>query len=116
MKLLYGVTGEGMGHATRSKVVIEHLRQRGHQVKIVVSGRAYEFLKKSFDDVVEIRGLEIKYLDGAMDRDGSVAKNVLAAPGMFLENMGAYYQDVKDFAPDAVVSDFESFAYLYGLR
>jgi uncharacterized protein (TIGR00661 family) len=116
MKLLYGVVGEGMGHATRSKVVIEHLRSRGHDVKIVVSGRAYDFLNKSFPDVTEIRGLEIKYVDGAMDRDGSVAKNVLAAPQMLLENVSAYYEAVKDFAPEAVVSDFESFAYLYAQR
>ena len=25
MQILYGVPGEGMGHATRSKVIIEHL-------------------------------------------------------------------------------------------
>ena len=24
MRILYGVTGEGMGHATRSKVILEH--------------------------------------------------------------------------------------------
>ncbi|MEI8255707.1 MAG: MJ1255/VC2487 family glycosyltransferase [Deltaproteobacteria bacterium] len=116
MKILYGVVGEGMGHATRSKVTIEHLVARGHSVKIVVSGRAHDFLEKSFPDVVEIRGLEIKYLDGAMDRDASVAKNLLAAPQMLLENMSAYYEDVKSYAPDAVISDFESFAYLYAQR
>jgi nicotinate phosphoribosyltransferase len=38
MKILYGVVGEGMGHATRSKVTIEHLIAKGHSVKIVVSG------------------------------------------------------------------------------
>src|SRR6266480_3864517 len=38
MRILYGVVGEGMGHATRSKVVIEHLLERGHKVKVVVSG------------------------------------------------------------------------------
>ncbi len=41
MRILYGVVGEGMGHATRSKVVCEHLVERGHEVKIVVSGRAH---------------------------------------------------------------------------
>ena len=72
MRILYGVVGEGMGHATRSKVVIEHLVSRGHKVKIVVLGRAYQFLKRHFDDVVEIRGLTIKYASGAMDRDASL--------------------------------------------
>ena len=28
MKILYGVTGEGMGHATRSKVILSHLAPR----------------------------------------------------------------------------------------
>ena len=55
MKILYGVVGEGMGHATRSKVTCEHLVESGHQVKIVVSGRAHAFLAKSFRDVVEIK-------------------------------------------------------------
>ncbi len=116
MKILYGVVGEGMGHATRSKVVLEHLLGLGHRVKIVVSGRAYEFLKKSFEEVVQIQGLEISYLDGAMDRDATFAKTVLTAPGKLLDNVGAYYDEVAMFRPDAVISDFESFAYLFGRR
>src|ERR1700722_8661520 len=116
MRILYGVTGEGMGHATRSKVVCEHLVAQGHKVKIVVSGRAHGFLAKSFSDVVEIKGLSIRYVDNAMDRDGSLARNVLAAPGMLYGNVGTYYEKVLHFRPDAVITDFDSFAYLYGKR
>lgn len=114
MKILYGVVGEGMGHATRSKVTLQYLVSQGHQVKVVVSGRAYDFLRKSFDDVTEIVGLEMKYVDGAMDRDGSVLKNVLKVPGMVIENVGAYLEDARKFGPDAIISDFESFAYMFG--
>ena len=32
MRILYGVVGEGMGHATRSRVVIAHLLEQGHEV------------------------------------------------------------------------------------
>jgi uncharacterized protein (TIGR00661 family) len=116
MRILYGVTGEGMGHATRSKVTCEHLIASGHEVKIVVSGRAHAFLAKSFPDVVEIKGLTIKYVDNAMDRDGSLAKNLLAAPSLLFENVSAYFEKVVHFEPDAVVTDFDSFAYLYGKR
>lgn len=116
MRILYGVVGEGMGHATRSKVVIEHLLRRGHDVKIVVSGRAHAFLAKSFPDVVEIRGLTIRYVDNAMDRDGTLARNILAAPEMLLDNVAAYYERVVDYEPDAVFTDFDSFAYLFGKR
>jgi uncharacterized protein (TIGR00661 family) len=116
MRILYGVTGEGMGHATRSKVTLEHLIAGGHDVKIVVSGRAHAFLAKSFPDVVEIKGLTIKYVDNAMDRDGSLAKNLLAAPSLLFENVAAYFDKVVHFEPEAVVTDFDSFAYLYGKR
>jgi len=116
MRILYGVTGEGMGHATRSKVVCEYLVAQGHKVKIVVSGRAHAFLSKSFPDVVEIKGLTIRYVDNAMDRDGSLARNVLAAPGIVRDNVGAYYDSVVQFQPDAVITDFDSFAHLFAKR
>jgi uncharacterized protein (TIGR00661 family) len=116
MRILYGVVGEGMGHATRSKVTCEHLVASGHEVKIVVSGRAHAFLSKSFRDVVEIKGLTIKYVDNRMDRDGTLARNVLAAPGMLASNVSAYFEKVASFAPHAVITDFDSFAYLFAKR
>jgi len=58
MNILYGVPGEGMGHATRSKVVIDFLLKE-HNVQVVSSARAYQFLLKSFPERVhEIKGYE----------------------------------------------------------
>ena len=116
MRILYGVVGEGMGHAIRSKVVCEHLVASGHEVKIVVSGRAHALLAKSFKDVVEIKGLTIRYVDNRMDREGTLARNMLAAPWMLAANVGAYLERVASFRPDAVVSDFDSFAYFFAKR
>jgi len=39
MRILYGVVGEGMGHAMRSRVILHELVKE-HQVQVVVSGRA----------------------------------------------------------------------------
>jgi uncharacterized protein (TIGR00661 family) len=116
MRILYGVVGEGMGHATRSKVTCEHLVERGHDVKIVVSGRAHDFLAKSFPDVVEIKGLTIRYVDNRMDRDGTLARNLVAAPGIIGDNVAAYYDEVVGFEPDVVFTDFDSFAFLFAKR
>ncbi|HEX4512049.1 MAG TPA: MJ1255/VC2487 family glycosyltransferase [Polyangiaceae bacterium] len=116
MRILYGVVGEGMGHATRSKVTCEHLLERGHEVKIVVSGRAHGFLAKSFPDVVEIKGLTIRYVDNRMDRDGTLAKNLLAAPGLLDSNIAAYYDNVVGYEPDLVIADFDTFAFLFAKR
>jgi uncharacterized protein (TIGR00661 family) len=118
MRILYGVVGEGMGHATRSKVTIEWLLSRGHELKVVVSNRAFQFLSKAFEGnaaihVVEIQGLTMKYVDNEFADTASVLHNVLRAPGMIAENVGAYYDDVVRWKPQCVISDFDSFAYLF---
>ncbi len=122
MKILYGVVGEGMGHATRSRVVIEHLLSRGHDVQIVVSGRAHGFLRRCFAGrervhLHEIRGLTLAYRNGGLALGASVLENVEHAPASVLANVAAY-RDVAEarWRPDVVVSDFESWAYLYALR
>ena len=57
MRILYGVVGEGMGHATRSRVQLEHLLSQGHEVRVVVSGRAHDFLTSRF---AEREGISIE--------------------------------------------------------
>ena len=109
MRILYGLPSEGMGHATRSKVVIAHLRARGHQVRVLTSGRAYELMRRAVPDVVRIEGFRMAYRDGTVDYPGTVARNVLAMPQMLARN-GAALLDCDAFAPDLVVSDFELFS------
>ena len=56
MNILYGLNGEGMGHALRSKVVIEEL-QKEHKVKVITADRAYSFLRKFFIDYAKVLAL-----------------------------------------------------------
>ena len=48
MKILYGIPSEGMGHATRSQVIIEHLLESGHDVRLATSERALPLLDQAF--------------------------------------------------------------------
>jgi len=122
MRILYGVVGEGMGHATRSRVVIEHLLDRGHDIRVVVSGRAHRFLTERFANrphitLQEIHGLHMDYADNRFRIGSSVWTNMTQAPGGILQNVAAYQRIAEDgFRPEMVVSDFESWAYLYGLN
>lgn len=116
MRILYGVTGEGMGHAIRSRVTLTHLHAKGHEVKVVVSGRAFTFLQKHFPDVVEIAGFPLVYKENALDRDKTAFKILSEAPAYALENVQAYMRDVRHFDADVVISDFDSFAHIYGVR
>ena len=122
MRILYGVVGEGMGHATRSAVVLSHLVAAGHEIRVVVSGRAHGFLeerfrKKSSITVEEIRGLTLRYFGNRLDRSGSLFWNLRSAPKAIRKNIKVYRNVAEDgFRPELVISDFESFAALYALR
>ena len=120
MKIIYGVVGEGMGHATRSRVILEHLLSSGHEIRVVVSGRAHHFLVERFRGRVgiafeEIHGLHLAYEGSKLDRGVSLLENLRDAPRGILKNLEVYGKVADGFAADAVVSDFESWAYLYGL-
>lgn len=112
MKILYGVVGEGMGHATRSRVVIEHLQKR-HEVFVVASGRAYDFLSARFPNVQKIWGFTLAYEENVVQKLRTAIQNVSGAVKGWPENVRQYFELSEQFQPDCVVSDFESFAYLY---
>ncbi|HEX6764131.1 MAG TPA: glycosyltransferase family protein [Polyangiaceae bacterium] len=122
MRILYGVVGEGMGHATRSRVVIEHLLEKGHELRIVVSGRAHKFLVDKIGDhpnvtIDEIHGLVLSYFGNELDRTQSVFLNMKNAPKSIKKNVKVYRRVVESGAPPEVgISDFESWAALYGKR
>lgn len=113
MKILYGVVGEGMGHAMRSRVVLDHLLSRGHEVEIMVSGKAAAFLQKRFARVNEIHGLHMISEENRIRRGKTLLSNITAGLAGVPTNIRAYFDLIDDFHPDVVISDFESWTYLY---
>lgn len=113
MKILYGVVGEGMGHATRSRVMLNHL-VKSHEVEIVVSGRAHEYLSRYFFNVHEIKGLRMVYENNEVDRSRTFWEFLTSLPAMIADNFQEFIKIGERFSPDVVVSDFESFAYTFG--
>lgn len=114
MKILYGVPGEGLGHATRSKVVIGHLLAQGHDVVAVSSSRAYQMLAAAFPGRVhEIRGFHLAYNGLAVSKLRTVALTLGTAPEDLRINFSKYWELLNGFEPELIVSDFESFSYLF---
>ena len=148
MRILYGVVGEGMGHATRSRVVLEHLLGEGHELHIMASGRARDFLAKRFslpasDDVSTgerpsavtldrpshsgvrtisshppskvqgIHGFSMITEENRVMLGKTVLSNVLAGTTGLPKNIAAYFALLTEFRPEAVISDFESWTYLF---
>ncbi len=122
MRILYGVVGEGMGHATRSRLVIEHLARAHHEVLVVVSGAAHTLLKDVLAvfpnvRVEEIAGLRLAYAGNVVDKSKSFTGAIKRAPADLWRNIQVY-RDIEDttdaFAAQAVFSDFDSWSYFYG--
>jgi uncharacterized protein (TIGR00661 family) len=113
MRILYGVVGEGMGHAMRSRVILDRLTQ-AHDVQVMVSNRAYEYLRKRFAGVNRIWGLTLAYEDNEVQKRTTLLENVTAALTGLPENVASYFEMLGKFKPDLVISDFETWTYLYG--
>lgn len=98
----------------RSRVVIEHLIGEGHEVEIIASSRAADFLAKRFDGVNRIHGLHIVTEENRVRRGKTVWSNVLEGAGAIPSQIAAYFELVEGFRPEVVISDFESWTYYYG--
>jgi uncharacterized protein (TIGR00661 family) len=119
MRILYGVVGEGMGHATRSRVIIEHLIEREHDVEIIVSGRAHAMLHDVFPDRVRrIHGLGIVYEHNEVKKRKTLIANArdLFARGGLPANVKSWFDLVTEFEPELVISDFESWSWLFAVN
>ena len=115
MRILYGVVGEGMGHAMRSRVVLDELTKR-HEVQVVVSGRAYDYLKTRASEklsVEKIWGYSIVYEDNEVQNFKTLLQNVKGAVRGWPRNVRAYFDLAEKFQPNVVISDFVTWSYLF---
>ena len=102
-----------MGHAIRSRVVLEHLFAQGHEVEIMASSRAADFLAKRFPEVHRIHGLHIIYEENRVRKGKTLWSNVRDGMAALPAQIRSYFALVDDFLPEVVISDFESWTYLY---
>ncbi|MFH1098993.1 MAG: MJ1255/VC2487 family glycosyltransferase [Candidatus Uhrbacteria bacterium] len=103
--ILYGVAGEGSGHATRAREIIRHLERAGHAVEVVSYETGYENLHSEFH-VAEITGLHLAYRRNAVQYLPTLLENVQKIPGL-ARSFERVRTLANRFNPDLVISDFE---------
>jgi uncharacterized protein (TIGR00661 family) len=107
MRILYGVGGEGNGHAMRSMAVIEYLRSRGHEVEVCTSGIGERVLAP-LAKVHRVLRVPLAYRNGAL----AYSRSLLGMAPIALHR-SAQIRKVcalcRSFRPDVIVSDYETF-------
>ncbi len=113
--IYYSLAGEGRGHATRVRAVVEELRKQ-HKIVIYAPGHAYDLLHPVYKDtdvvVKHIPGLVFHYKDcpntGRRQLDtiktGIGGLNYLAGYSTLSKRI---QDDIDKEAPDLVITDFE---------
>jgi uncharacterized protein (TIGR00661 family) len=105
MKIVYGVNGQGFGHAMRSKVVLDYLVKAGHTVKVVCFKQSFEYLKNYFD-CYEIDGWELVYLKNQVSYLHTAIKDAKKSPQVF-KSFRELKKLFEEFKPQMVFTDYE---------
>lgn len=104
-RIVYGVSGEGAGHAVRSREVIRHFLKSGHIVHVVTYGRAYALLQDEFD-CREVAGITFHFADNRLRYWRTIGHNLRLWPSV-RRSLTDIRNRFQEWQPDIVVSDFE---------
>lgn len=104
-RILYGVSGQGFGHASRAREILTHLEKRGHDVKIISYGSGYKNLKDDFD-IQKVNGLSLICENNSVNYVKTFVDGFLKAPKT-LNSINKTINLARNFKPHVVFSDFE---------
>ena len=107
MKLLFVITGVGLGDATREHANIEAFLRRDPSTEIIIAGydNSYEYFKAKFT-TVRIRGYKLLGKKLKFSPVSFVLRNFLLPFVWFWETIKLRML-IKRFNPDIIISDFE---------
>ncbi len=115
-RIIYGVQGEGRGHGSRSKLVIEHLMAAGHEVRIFTSNKGLDYLSQYFENVTPILGLGFVFDGHRLDLLRTVQRNIQEGSGEAGRTVSTLARCVREFKPQVAITDFEPFVpYVHSL-
>jgi len=101
MNILYGIAATGNGHISRSRIIVDALRKRGHSIDVILSGRD----KKYLFDIDDLKPFQVKKGFTYVANKGKInyLKTVLkSSPIQFLKDIKSI-----DNNYDLVITDFD---------
>lgn len=107
--VFYCVCGEGMGHAIRSGVILERIKEH-YDIHIFSSDRAYSYLNSKFDNVYEIGGFNTVYINNKVNNLKTLSNALKRNPTNIKVGYEKLYKKARELRPDVIVTDFEIYA------
>lgn len=107
--IFYCICGEGMGHAIRSSVIIDRIKDK-YDVYIFSSDRAYKYLNEKFDNVYKIGGFNTVYINNKVSNTKTLINALKRDPLNIKEGYEELYKKARKLSPDVIVTDFEIYA------
>jgi uncharacterized protein (TIGR00661 family) len=105
-KIVYGVSGEGSGHSSRAREMLNHLQGQGHDCRVVSYDRGYANLKDDFE-VFETEGLHIQSVENQVSVTRTFVDNIARLSDGLSRLRALRHEVFKAFRPDVVITDFE---------
>lgn len=109
--VFYCVCGEGMGHAIRTGVIVDRIKEK-YDVYLFSSDRAYEYLNSKFDNVYEIGGFNTVYTNNKVNNLKTLSEAIKRNPTNIKVGYENLYKKAVQLKPDVIVTDFEIYATL----
>ncbi|MEE1335422.1 MJ1255/VC2487 family glycosyltransferase [Methanobrevibacter sp.] len=107
--VFYCVCGEGMGHAIRTGVIVDRIKDK-YDIYLFSSDRAYKYLNSKFDNVYEIGGFNTVYINNKVNDMKTFADALRRNPTNIKVGYENLYKKARQLRPDVIVTDFEIYA------
>jgi uncharacterized protein (TIGR00661 family) len=107
MNIVYGVSGEGLGHVFEAIEIATLLRADGHTVKLMTYGdRAFRSLEAFAPTRIE--GVHLCFNDAGLSVARTLRENLRCFP-FYLRNGSRLMRELGDFKPDVFITAYEPF-------
>ena len=107
MNIVYGVSGEGLGHVFEAVEVASRLQREGHTVRVLTYGDRACALLKDFGPT-RIAGIHLCFNPRGMSLFDTTLRNLGIFP-FYLRNWRRLRRELTEFQPDAFITAYEPF-------
>ncbi|MDE1874618.1 MAG: hypothetical protein KGI79_01640 [Patescibacteria group bacterium] len=110
MNIVYGVSGEGLGHAFEAREIGAALERAGHRLKVLTYGERSLATLSRFSPT-RIEGISLQFGRNGMSLISTAIKNAGCIP-FYIRNWKRLKKEIAEFKPDVFITAYDPFTTL----